>query len=100
MVRNSSGAAKLFTWGRGISSGSRGTGSRCSLGGVGGALELRDVDLGHLEHRFQRAAGSLGVRVRRQLVQALRCDLPRDAVAILDPAADARLAAVRSQAVP
>ena len=54
---------------------------------VCGALELVDHDLPHLQHRGDRALRALRVGVGDQLVEDARHDLPRDAVAVLEPAA-------------
>ena len=57
---------------------------------VGGALQGGDVDLAHREHRLHRAPGPLRVDVRgEELIHAGGHDLPRDAVAVLEPAARA-----------
>ena len=63
-------------------------------------LQLGDLDLAHLEHRFHRPASALGIRITQQLAQPARDDLPRDAPAILEPATRPGLAAVRRQRVP
>ena len=60
-------------------------------------LDRGDVDLPHLEHRRHRPLGLLLVRVREQLDQPRGNDLPREAEAILQPAARAFLAALRER---
>jgi len=65
-----------------------------------GSLELRDVELRHLEHRLHRALRAVAVRALEHLVELLRDDLPRQAEAILEPAARAGLAAAVDESVP
>jgi hypothetical protein len=36
---------------------------RLPSGRVGGVLQLSDLDLAHLEHRFHRPAGALGIGI-------------------------------------
>src|SRR3954447_11053855 len=62
-------------------------------------LDRRDVDLAHGHHRLERALGALAA-VAGQLEQALRRDLPREAPAVLAPAAHALGAAVPGDRVP
>ena len=57
-------------------------------------LELRDLDLSHLQHRCHGALRLLTVGVADQLVERLRDDLPGDAVAVLEPSARPRFTAV------
>ena len=64
-----------------------------------GALELGDVELHHLEHRGGGAARGRAIRVRHQLDEPARHDLPRHAVTVLQPAALLDLAA-RGECVP
>src|SRR5947209_14283548 len=47
-------------------------------------IERGDVDLAHRHHRVERALASLAT-LRRQLHQALRRNLPREAEAVLAP---------------
>src|SRR5580704_14989039 len=58
-----------------------------------------DVELHHLQHRLHDPLGLGGVGVAEQFQQHLRHDLPRDAVAVLEPAAAIDQAAGR-QRVP
>ena len=62
--------------------------------------QLREVDLGHLEHRLHRALGALGVGAGEHLVELPRDDLPRQAEAVLEPAALAGLAAAEDERRP
>src|SRR5437763_6409165 len=52
-----------------------------------GALQLCDVELLHLHHRFADALGFRAVRVLKQLAEHGRDDLPRHAVFVLQPSA-------------
>src|SRR5438309_6493379 len=61
---------------------------------VGRVAQRGDVQLAHLEHRVHRAPGPLRVRVREQLLHAGRHDLPRQPVAVLEPAARPLLTAL------
>src|SRR3954447_17989250 len=58
------------------------------------ALQRRHVELAHAEHRLHGPASSLRVRIGEELVQPGRRDLPREAVAVLAPAARTLLASV------
>src|SRR5688500_14696764 len=63
-------------------------------------LDLRDVDLRHLQHRFERALGDTLVRARDRVGQHARRDLPRQAPLVLAPAARAFLPAIADDRVP
>src|SRR5438105_11439633 len=63
-------------------------------------LELREVDLLHLQHRLHGPLGPFLVGAVQHLLHPLRGDLPRQAVPVLQPAAHALLAAVLSERVP
>src|SRR4029079_19492427 len=52
-----------------------------------GRLQLRDVELLHLEEGFLHARRLLAVLVSEQLAQELRHDLPGDTLLVLTPAA-------------
>src|SRR5215210_6909947 len=57
-------------------------------------LQLRDVELLHPHHRVHRAVRLLAVGIGQQPRQRRRRDLPREAEAILEPAARSLFAAV------
>src|SRR6266540_1329906 len=52
-----------------------------------GSLQRRDVEFLHLEHDFHHAPGLGSVRIGKEPVQHRRHDLPREAEAVLHPAA-------------
>jgi len=54
---------------------------------IGGAFECGDVDALHLHHRVEGPLGASGIGVAEQPCQLARYDLPRQAIAILHPAA-------------
>src|SRR3954467_8298678 len=58
-----------------------------------------DVDLLHRHHRFERALG-VGAAGGKRVGQCARGDLPREAPAVLAPAARAFLAAVADGRIP
>src|SRR6476469_2103737 len=62
--------------------------------------QLRDVELGHLEHGLHGPFGGGRVATAQVVVQLSRHDLPRDAEAILQPAAHTRLAAAGLERLP
>src|SRR5262245_44475798 len=63
-------------------------------------LELRDIDLRHLQHRLHRALRAVPVWALEELVQPLRDDLPRQAEAVLQPTAHAVFAATLDEGAP
>src|SRR4051812_25736476 len=58
-----------------------------SLRGIGGALQRGSVQPVHLHQRLHAPPLLLLVRIREQLRENLRHDLPRHAVLVLEPAA-------------
>ena len=62
-----------------------GTADRSALA-VGG-LQPGDVELHHLQHRLHDPLRLGGIGIAQQLRQYARHDLPRDAVAVPEPAA-------------
>src|SRR4051794_494877 len=73
------------------------------LGGgraVVGAPEPVDVDLAHRHHGLHGAAGALAVGAAEEFGQRPGHDLPGQAVAVLEPAASPRRAAVAREGVP
>ena len=62
-------------------------------------LDGRDVDLLHRHHRVERTLG-LGATSRHRVGERARGDLPREAPAVLAPAALAFLAAIADDRVP
>src|SRR5205807_4375387 len=67
---------------------------------LNGLTELLDVDLRHLEHRLGRALRGLAIRALHVLDELSRDDLPRQAEAVLQPAADAGLSPAGDEGVP
>src|SRR5881396_3254200 len=65
-----------------------------------GVAELLDVDLRHLEHRLGRPLRGLANRALHVLDELSRDDLPRQAEAVLQPAADAGLSPAGDEGVP
>src|SRR6476469_10676733 len=63
-------------------------------------LDLRDVDLAHRHHRFERAFRSGLVGIAVGLEENAGRDLPGKAPAILAPAAHAFLASVAGDRIP
>ena len=63
-------------------------------------LELGDVDLDHLEHGLERAGRRLAIGPVEELGQPAWDDLPGHPEPVLQPAADALLAAVRRERRP
>src|SRR5262249_49702563 len=78
------------------------TSSAHSSGGWGdtirGALERGDVDAPHLHHRVEDASCAGGIGAADQLDELVRNDLPRNAKAVLYPAALLRLGHCRERA--
>src|SRR5713101_8622154 len=82
--------------------------SRVSLGRVAAkllaaavrVLQLRDVELFHLQHRLHGRTGIAGLRVGEQLAEHRRNDLPRQSELVLQPAARTFLAAVTGELAP
>src|SRR3954449_430002 len=64
------------------------------------SLQLRAVELLHLEHRLHHALHLRRVRVGHELVEQLGNDLPRQAEAVFQPPALALLATALDEAVP
>src|SRR5438270_9905661 len=62
-------------------------------------FDRRDVDLAHRHHRLEGAPAALAA-FARQLEQAPRRDLPREAPFVLAPAAGALFAAILGDRVP
>src|SRR5688572_23999654 len=62
-------------------------------------LDRRDVDLLHRHHRLERAF-RLSATGRKRIAQHPRGDLPREAPAVLAPAALTFLAAVADDRIP
>src|SRR5579863_2713183 len=65
-----------------------------------GCLDRGNVDLLHFHHRLERALGGRSIRAGRRLHQHPRSDLPRQAPAVLAPAALALGSAVTDDRVP
>src|SRR5712671_4012585 len=65
-----------------------------------GFLQLVDVDLAHLEHRFHHSLRLLGILVGKHVRQRGGNDLPRQTELVLEPAALRRRTAPRQELVP
>src|SRR5919106_1223499 len=69
-------------------------------GTLGGGVQSVDVEFAHLQHRLHGSLRLLGARVREDLVEAGRGDLPGEAVFVLEPATHALLASVGGELLP
>src|SRR3989475_9553080 len=101
-IRSSSGAPKAVHHRRAALSplAAPGRTGSSDLDALEGLAELLDVDLRHLEHRLGRALRRLAIRALHVLDELPRDDLPRQAEAVLQPAADAGLSPACDEGVP